>query len=123
MDIYYENEEIENEEYEFITPVNRRLSEILEITPQTYDEEFEWDIPNEYGLSNCNSIIPEYYKRPENQILNINYYDIIKDDIRNCRPLNKYQLDYIFNLEDKHKNELFIIFNDCMKLFNDCMKL
>jgi hypothetical protein len=113
--------ETDDEKYEFTTPVNRRLSKILEITPQLYDEPFEWDIPKEHGLSNCNSIIPEYYKKPKNKILDITYYDIIKDDIRNCRPLNSYQLEYISNLQDKYKNELFILFNDCIKLFNEML--
>ena len=36
--------ETDDEKYEFTTPVNRRLSKILEITPQLYDEPFEWDI-------------------------------------------------------------------------------
>lgn len=113
----------DEEKYEFTTPVNRRLSEILEIPPTIYDEQFEWTPPDTYGLSNCNSIIPEYYKKPKNEILNIDYYIIIKDDIRNCRPLNEYQLEYIFNLQDKYKNELFTIFNDCMKMYNEAMKV
>ena len=117
-----EKNETDDEKYEFRTPVNKKLSEILEIPPQIYDEQFEWDIPKEHGLTNCNCIIPEYYKKPKNKILNINYYDIIKDDIRNCRPLNNYQLDYISNLPDEYKNELFTIFNDCIKLFNEIMK-
>lgn len=117
-----EQQENKEEKYEFTTPVNRKLSEILEIPPIIYDQQFEWDSPNEYGLSNCNSIIPKYYKISKDQILDIDYLTIIKDDIRNCRPLNKYQLNYIFNLQHEDKNELLLIFNDCMKLFNDFLK-
>jgi hypothetical protein len=113
--------EEKEENYEFTTPVNKRLSEILEIPPQIYDEQFEWTPPEKNGLSNCNNIIPDYYKNQKNQILNISYFDIIKDDIRNCRPLNEYQLNYIYNLQYEYKNELLLIFNDCIKLLNELL--
>jgi hypothetical protein len=45
------------------------------------------------------------------KMLNIDYYDIIVDDIRNCRKLNKYQLDFIKTLDDDRKHQLFYEFN------------
>lgn len=64
----------------------------------------EWAPPATHGLDNSPRIIPEYYmttntKNPH-KILRINYYDIIIDDIRNLRPLNPTQLDYIRNKLD-----------------------
>ena len=111
--------ETDNESYKFTTNVNKRLSEILEIPPKIYDDNFNWESPKEHGLKNSNAIIPDYYKNSKNKILNIDYYDIIEDDIRNLRPLNEYQMEYIFNLNDKCKNKLLIIFNDCLQFFND----
>ena len=42
---------------------------------------------------------------------------MIKDDIRNYRPLNEYQLEYIKKLDDETKNELIHIFNKCVTNF------
>lgn len=110
-----------SENYIFTTPVNKGIAEILNIPSIVFDkndEKFEWTPPKEHGLTNCNYIIPKYYQNPEKKILNIDYYDIIKDDIRNFRPLNKYQLEYIVSIEDNYKNELLFIFNECMTSFN-----
>jgi hypothetical protein len=49
----------------------------------------------------------------------MDYYDIIKDDIRNYRPLNKYQMEYILGIQDEYKNELLILFNKCINAFTD----
>ena len=118
----YETSEYEKEKeiYKFTTPVNRRLSEILEIPP-FYTEDFDnthWEPPNKHGLHNSNFIIPSYYQKPssKNKILQMDYYEMIKDDIRNYRDLNKHQMEYIFNLEDKYKNEILELFNHCIKM-------
>ena len=56
-----------------------------------------WKAPPFHGLRNSPRIIPEYYMTThlKNGILNINYYDMIIDDIRNLRPLSVYQMKYI----------------------------
>jgi hypothetical protein len=89
------------------------LDEIVYGFPELiYNEPSDWKPPINYGLENCNVIIPSYYKFHKNptQIVEIDYYFIIKDDIRNLRPLNEYQLKYIKNLSHEYKNELFDIF-------------
>jgi hypothetical protein len=58
------------------------------------------------------------HEKPD-KILNMNYFEIIKDDVRNFRKLNNYQMEYIKNLTDDEKNELFNIYNDCIGLVND----
>jgi len=119
--VKFENEiENEIENYIFTTPVNRKLSEVLEIDPYIF---VEWEPPKQHGLSNSESIIPNYYKIPDKQIPNIDYYDIIKDDIRNYRSLNKFQLKFIMNLEDKYKNEILVLFNTCMASFMSMMEI
>jgi len=57
-------------------------------------------------------IIPEYYHlaRHPSKILDIDYLKIIKDDIRNFRILNPYQMKYIKELDHEDKDELFDLF-------------
>jgi len=70
----------------------------------------EWVPPAKPGLSNCQAIIPNYYPRKYNTILDIDYLTIIKDDIKNCRVLNGYQMEYIQSLNTCEKQELFVLF-------------
>jgi hypothetical protein len=79
----------------------------------------EWIPPAKPGLSNCQAIIPNYYPRKYNTILDIDYLTIIKDDIKNCRVLNGYQMEYIQSLNTREKQELFVLFNQCVQMFND----
>jgi hypothetical protein len=51
----------------------------------------------------------------------MDYYAMIKDDIRNMRALNENKLEYIKNICDDKKNELFDIFNDCIVTINDVL--
>ena len=120
------NEYKQNNEEEpiFKAKLCSRLSRELGLHEIIYEEPIHWEPPTKHGLENCNVIIPSYYKFHKNphKILQIDYYEIIKDDIRNLRPLNEYQLKYIKDLSHEYKNELFDIFNDCVKVFNDSMK-
>jgi len=82
----------------------------------TNEEEIEWMPPSMPGLNNSEQIIPTYYLKKtglvneegeEIKYINIDYLSIIKDDIRNLRKLNKYQIDYIKNNVDAEtKNEI-----------------
>ena len=66
----------------------------MDVPEFNYNEDFTWKPPEQHGLSNSQEIIPCYYKS-DKKILNIDYLLMIHDDIRNYRPLNQYQLDYI----------------------------
>lgn len=114
----YKNEKIniiENEDnYKFTTNVNEPLARTLNINKFEINEINTWIPPNQSGLDNCNYIIPHYYYNDNTNYFNLDYYNIIKDDIRNMRPLNKYQIEYIKHLSDDKKNKLFEIFNDCL---------
>lgn len=48
----------------------------------------EWIPPTTHGLNNSYIIIPNYYQIKDHQMLKIDYYNIILDDIRNLRKLN-----------------------------------
>jgi len=105
---------MDDENYDFKTNVNRRLSEILEIPHFTPDISEKWNPPRTYGLDNCNVIIEN--RANKDNLLDVDYFEIIKDDIRNLRPLNEFKMEYIMKMEDEYKNELLSIFNNCIKL-------
>ena len=114
-----EHLEHDDTDYKFETNVNRSLSKILGIDEIKEIEKCDYEPPKQHGLSNSNIIIPTYYNlhKIPFKITELDYFEIIKDDIRNFRPLNKYQLKYITQLSHECKNELFNIFNSCMKEF------
>jgi len=87
------------------------------ISHQKIFEESEWQVPTRSGLRNSEPIIPSYYLQKieglvdENgfavEYINVDYLTIIKDDIRNFRKLNEYQINYIKkHLNDRLKNEI-----------------
>lgn len=110
-----------NEKYIFKANLCTRLSRELNLEEKKYDTIGKYNPPEEHGLNNCDFIIAPYYKIHENpqDILKIDYFYMIKDDIRNFRPLNQYKLDYIKDLSHENKNELFNIYNECIKTIID----
>lgn len=70
-----------------------------------------WIPPEKYGLSNSDQIIPQYYFMSKFKYDNFNYFQIIKDDIRNMRKLNQYQINYIKKMDSEDKDELIELFN------------
>jgi hypothetical protein len=118
--LFGNNKNWENDDlYVIKTNINKRLSKELGLDELVYDVDVEnpYEPPKEHGLNNCNMIIPEYYhlSSKTNNLFTINYYEIIKDDLRNLRPLNKYQLVYIKSLSNECKDELFDIFNSSLE--------
>jgi hypothetical protein len=109
--------------YVFRAKVCTRLSRELNLPEITY-ELSDYEPPEAYGLENSNTIIPAYYhldKHPS-RILNVDYLHMIKDDIRNFRQLNEYQIEYIKDLSHEDKNDLLEIFNDSIGAFNELIK-
>lgn len=110
-----------NSDYEnYIIKANvcKILSDELGLKEYKFDIS-DYEPPKEPGLQNCDLIIPSYYhlhKHPE-KLFKIDYYEIIKDDIRNFRKLNQFQMEYIKQLPDEYKNELLDIFNLCLDSF------
>lgn len=127
-DIIEEDDIIEeiDDDYEFTTNVNKSLANILglNVFHETNQEDpFVWEPPKQNGLTNCDYIIPKYYHETTNyqKILDIDYYEMIKDDIKNYRKLNKYQLNYIKDLSNEQKLELITIFNECIGAVQDIL--
>lgn len=98
--------------------LNKLVSNNYEINKIINDdenlEEEEIKIPEKNGLDNSFKIIPSYYMKNGN-LMHIDFYEIIIDDIRNMRKLNEYQLKYIKESCDE-KQKLIII-----ELFNECV--
>ena len=38
-----------------------------------------------------------------------------------CKGVNKYQMEYILDIQDEYKNELLILFNKCINTFTSVM--
>lgn len=49
-------------------------------------------------------------------------YRNLQHDIRNIKVLNELQMEFIKTLSHEYKNELFEIYNECIRLFNEVMK-
>jgi hypothetical protein len=86
-----QNNNDNDDEYVIQANVCKILSKQLKLPEIHYDYMGEYEPPKEHGLINSDVIIPQYYfnNKDPSKILNINYYDIIKDDIRNYRVLKK----------------------------------
>jgi hypothetical protein len=97
------------------------LSKILEIPEFKSDEIFFWEPPKEYGLNNCDYIIDPTFGIHNNikRAFDIDYFFIIKYDIKNFKKLNAYQKEYVKKLPDECKIELLEIYDDCMNTFID----
>lgn len=105
-------EDNDTDEYVIKAKVCKILSRQLKLPEIHYDYMGEYTPPKEPGLSNSDAIIPQYYCTKKNltKLLDVDYFNIIKDDIRNYRVLNKHKLQYIKNLPNDCKDELFDIY-------------
>ena len=99
------------------------LGKELGLKPLICDTIVSYEKPKEYGLSNCDFIIPQHYIEFHNKhnprMFEFDYYEIIKDDIKNFRKLNKYQLEYIEGISHNQKNEIIELYNKCMISIHD----
>jgi hypothetical protein len=110
--------EKEEDTYTITTKMNLKISQELGIDDIKFDERIEWEPPEKPGLDNSEPIIPKYYhlhKHPY-RIFDIDYFNVIKDDVRNFRALNIYQLSYIKRLSPEQKNEIIDIYNECISV-------
>lgn len=79
-----------------------------------------WDPPSEHGLGNSTAILPPYYFSGHSlqKVAQLDYFDIMIDDIRNVRPLNPYQLQYIEEkCTDEEKQQIIVEFNSVIKAY------
>lgn len=104
--------------YEIQTKLCKRLSREFGIEEIELNDDLR-PPPEKHGLENSDVIIPNYYKlhKHPSKIFDFDFYEVIKDDIRNCRKLSSYQLEYIKNLKESYKDELIVLFNECIGTF------
>lgn len=102
-----------DENYTIQTKMCKRLSKEFGIEDFPCDEITEYKPPEKHGLENSEVIIPSYYQlhKHPSKILDLDFYQIIKDSIRNYRKLNAYQLTYIKNLKEDYKYEIIELLN------------
>ena len=115
-----------NSSYKFICRnMNKELAEAVGVSYRSESESDNikhepWTQPEKHGLENSPRIIPDYYMgtNMKNKVLTIDYQYMILDDIRNLRPLNKAQLEYIDNeLSETQKQEIIVELNSVIKMF------
>jgi hypothetical protein len=106
--------------------IDTRLAE--EVGLRNYNkihEHEKWVPPNIHGLGNSERIIPTYYTRSNtniNNVLRIDYHFMVLDDIRNLRPLNIHQLNYINNnLNESEKQQIIEEFNNVIKSYGEIL--
>ena len=82
----------------------------------------DWHPPTTHGLNNSSRVIPEYYltgKVLAGNLLEIDFYFTIVDDIRNLRKLSPYQQTFIRSLPDEKKQELLEEYRACVEYIID----
>ncbi len=82
----------------------------------------KWEPPKIYGLDNSEQIIDPYYLKNKGITDKLDYTKVLKDKIRNLRPLNEKSLDYIQNLPQDKMFELIVEFNKMHSVINDILK-
>ena len=107
------------------TNINNILAKSIgkEFTPTNISYETIHSIPKQHGLVNSKEIIPQLYfemNKNKTKFLDIDYYEIIRNDIANCRYLNSYQLEYIEKyLLHEEKMDLFYLYNNVLRMIDD----
>jgi len=88
-------------------------------------EHEKWIPPNIHGIGNSERIIPIHYtpsNTSKNHVLRIDYHFMVLDDIRNLRPLNVHQLNYIKdNLNESEKQKIIEEFNNIIKSYGEIL--
>ena len=117
------NSEDDDEDYElFCKNVSNNLAKQLMINNAIcLEPKNKWDPPKEHGLHNSFNIIPkDYIKNSKNYLLqDLNFFNVIKNDISNFRELNNYELDYFQTLNKNELIELLYLYNNCFSLLNE----
>ena len=87
------------------------------------DFQTNWVTPKTYGLKNSEEIIPRFYIKDYQKIVEKDYFGIIIDKIRNFKKLNKREFDYTLTLEGEEKRILLEEFHKLIKVINDLVDI
>lgn len=108
----------------FCKNISEKLVRKLKIKKYNhFDTDCDWEPPKEPGLSNSFNIIPvESVKKSKDQLLqDLNFFNIIKNDISNFRSLNKYQIEYFNHLNRYELIELLNLYNKSTSILIDTL--
>ena len=83
------------------------------------DFQTDWEPPKTYGLKNSEEIIPRFYIRDFQKIVEKDYFGIIIDKIRNFKKLNKREFEYTLTLEREEKRILLEKYHKLISVIND----
>jgi hypothetical protein len=79
-------------------------------------QQSEWTPPNMHGLRNSYPILQRFYIDKMRNGNPIDYFEILKDDIRNNRPLTNSQLEYVKKLHPEEMFQVVEIMNEVIKI-------
>ena len=105
--------------YDYFVDIEEDITQkdIQKVNSENSIDNTSYKPPSRYGLSNSEPIIPTYYIKYIDTIMNnkdvkipyinVEYLTIIKDDIKNYRKLNQYQISHVkTKLSDEDKNNI-----------------
>ena len=101
-----DNDDSYIKKYMIYKKLNNSLKQLLGISIDKTTISNDWKPPIKHGLENSDQIIQPYFTNKE-----IKYTEILKDNIRNMRPLSEDQIKYVITL---NKDDLY----DFIKTFN-----
>jgi hypothetical protein len=87
--------------------LNNSLKQLLDISIDNNTTLItDWKPPTKPGLDNSEQIVQNYFINKE-----IKYTEILKDNIRNMRPLSEEEIKYIITLNEKDLYDVINTFN------------
>ena len=95
--------------------IDPALARLMGIIIEEQKQEITWKPPEKPGLDNSDGISYSYCSRNYMGMVEIDFFEKIKDDIRNYRKLSDRQLDYIKDLNNNEKFELIEIYNEILQ--------
>jgi hypothetical protein len=119
LHLYNQNLNILNDHYNlFCNNISSNIRKELNMKDDTIQElsiNSDWNIPITYGLNNSERIIPQHYFDTNLPFKDIDMFYELTKDIRNLKPLDSIQLNYISTLPKDKILELIEIYNTCLQ--------
>jgi len=112
IDLYYEHYHL------FCNNINPSFRKELGIEindNHDHNLQTDWKPPSNYGLSNSERIIPQHYFERNQKSMDIDMFYELTKDIRNLKPLNHVQLNFIKTLPKEKVMEIIELYNLCLQ--------
>ena len=95
---------------------NSPRSMFSDTTDDKASEKCDWVPPKTHGLGNSFTILQQTYIRKIQRGEKVDYFEILKDDVRNMRPLTEHQMEYVKNREKWELIEIIEILDQVNKM-------